>query len=125
MLNYETCEIVGGIKLKSSDIIILEGLWALANESLNSKATLKVYIDIDDDTQLCRRIYRDVHERNRSKEEAIEKYFKQVKPMQENFVRPTIINADIVIGQNNFDIGIAAGNEKTIAPNLKLYHYFR
>lgn len=116
IIDFETCSIKGSSRVKPSEIIVLEGLWVLSDKSLGSKADVKVYLEIDDPTQLSRRIERDTTERNFKKEEILVTYSTHVKPMQERFVRPTRVKADLTLRQDNFDYGIDKVAERLSYP---------
>lgn len=83
-------------------IIIVEGTLVLSEKPLLDLFDLKIYIDLDQDTCLARRINRDIAERGRTKESVINQYKQTVKPMFEEFISPSKKNADWVIpGQSN------------------------
>ncbi len=85
------------VKVPPSDIIIFEGIWMLRDDNINSKAILKIYIHIDDEKQLQRRIERDMKYRKDTREQVVDRYFGSVKPMQEKFIKSTISKADITL----------------------------
>jgi hypothetical protein len=70
---------------------------------------LKLFIDLDDDMRLSRRIYRDIISRGRKMENVIERYHKFVKPAYNSFIKPTKVYADIIIPK---------GAENTLAVDL-------
>lgn len=79
-----------------TDILIVEGIFALYSEELRKLADLKVFVDADL-TQECltRRLRRDAIERGRSAESVINQYFEQVLPGYNQFVKPTRKYSDI------------------------------
>ena len=78
-------------------IIILEGILVLEDARIRDLASIKVFVNCDDDLRFIRRLKRDVEERQRSVESIINQYMNTVRPMYHLFVRPTIRYADIII----------------------------
>jgi uridine kinase len=58
---------------------------------------LKIFVDVDADTRLVRRIRRDIKERGRSVEAVLGQYESTVKPSFESYILPTKKHADIII----------------------------
>ena len=57
---------------------------------------LTIFIEVDADERILRRIRRDVLERGRHLEGIIDQYLATVKPMHNRYVEPTKTLADIV-----------------------------
>lgn len=89
--------------IEPSDVIILEGLFALYNPEIRQLEDIKIFVDTDSDKRFIRRLKRDMVERNRTLDSVIEQYLTTVKPMHEQFVEPTKKYADIIIpdGKSN------------------------
>jgi len=85
------------VHVTPSDVIVVEGIFALYDAEIRDRLDLKVYVETDADVRILRRIRRDVIERDRDLEGVIEQYLDTVKPMHEQFVAPTKKNADIII----------------------------
>jgi uridine kinase len=83
---------------RPSNIVILEGLFALHWPGLRELLSTKVYVDLDDETCLHRRKSRDVHERVRTEESVLAQYEATVAPMALRYVRPARAYADVVVG---------------------------
>ncbi|HER5408047.1 TPA: uridine kinase [Streptococcus pyogenes] len=79
------------------DVIIVEGILVLEDERLRDLMDIKLFVDIDDDIRIIRRIKRDMMERGRSLESIIDQYTSVVKPMYHQFIEPSKRYADIVI----------------------------
>lgn len=77
--------------------VIAEGLHVLHRKSTRILYDLSVFIDIDLDTCLRRRIERDVRERGRTPGSVAEQFDATVVPMYEEFVLPCRRYADLVI----------------------------
>lgn len=90
--------------IKPKSVIIIEGLLILAEKRLRDFFDLKIYLEVDDDLRLARRIKRDVKEkRSKSLEAAIEQYSISARPMYKLYVEPQKDLADIIIPWNKMD----------------------
>lgn len=78
-------------------VIILEGILVLEDERIRNLASVKVFVNCDDDLRFIRRLKRDTEQRGRSVESVVNQYLSTVRPMHHLFVRPTIRYADIII----------------------------
>jgi uridine kinase len=85
------------VHVTPSDVIVVEGIFALYDADITDRLDLKVYVETDADVRILRRIRRDVIERDRELETVVEQYLDTVKPMHEQFVAPTKKHADIII----------------------------
>ena len=83
--------------IESSPVIIVEGIMALRFESLRSMANVKLYVDVDDDERIIRRILRDTSSRSRNLESIVFQYCSTVKPMHHLVVDPTKKYADFIL----------------------------
>ncbi len=89
------------------DVLIFEGIHAFHDKRLCEMMSLKVYMHVDKDICLLRRIKRDIRARGRSIENIAEQYLTTVKPMYEQFVCKYIDDADFAImrgGKNRMAI---------------------
>ena len=92
------------------------------NEELRNMMDMKIFVDLDGDIRLSRRVYRDIVDRGRDMESVLERYHKFVKPAFENYIKPTRKFADLVIprgGSNTMAIDLVSQWMKT-GSNLKL-----
>ena len=89
------------ILLESADIYLVEGILVLTHEGLRDLATFKVYLDIERDLALVRRIKRDFRDRGRDPDMTIRQYIETVRPMDRKFVMPTKKFADYVVSGEN------------------------
>lgn len=89
--------------VEPSDVIILEGLFALYNPEIRELEDIKVFIDTDADKRFIRRLKRDIVERQRTMENVMDQYLTTVKPMHDQFIEPTKKYANIIIpdGKSN------------------------
>jgi len=105
LYDYENhCESKKIKKLKNVDVIIFEGLYSLFDFEINKLADLKIFIDTAADECFIRRLERDVIYRGRSREEIIERWRTNVRPMYQQFILNLKNNADIVIPWNESNI---------------------
>ncbi|PTJ87563.1 uridine kinase [Staphylococcus hyicus] len=97
------------IAFEPKDVIIVEGIFALENETLRDMMDVKIYVDTDADLRILRRLIRDTKERDRTMESVVEQYLNVVRPMHNQFIEPTKKFADIIIpegGSNKVAIDI-------------------
>lgn len=66
---------------------------------------LKVFVDTDDDVRLARRLKRDITERGRDMHGVVQQYNRFVKSSFDQFIRPTMRSADIIIPRGADNIG--------------------
>lgn len=83
--------------VEPTKIIIIEGILILEDEKVRDLATIKLFVESDDDIRFIRRLVRDTKERGRSIESVINQYLTTVKPMYYAFIKPTKRYADIII----------------------------
>ena len=86
-----------GIAVAPTEVILVEGLYALYWQQMREVMHLKVFIDAADGLCLKRRLERDPTERGLTPEFVRTQYATTVKPMFERFVLPTRRFADIVL----------------------------
>ena len=89
------------------DVLILEGIHMFREERLKQAMSLKVYMHVDKDICLLRRIERDIRVRGRSIENIAEQYLATVKPMYEAYISKYINDADFAVmrgGKNRMAI---------------------
>lgn len=84
----------------SKPVIIVEGILSLFDEEVRKLSDLNLFVDIDDDERILRRILRDVDERGRSVDSVVQQYRDSVKPMHVLNVAPTRKYADFIIQDN-------------------------
>ena len=97
------------ITVEPKEVIIIEGIFALENETLRDLMDVKLYVDTDSDIRILRRLSRDIKERGRSLDSVIEQYLSVVRPMHLQFIEPTKRFSDIIIpegGENMVAIDI-------------------
>ena len=90
-------------------IIIVEGILIFENQALRDLMDIRIFVDTDADTRLCRRVKRDVNKRGRSLESVLQQYQQTVKPMYDKYVEPSKRFAHILVPE---------GGKNTIAQDF-------
>ncbi|WP_435174513.1 uridine kinase [Halorussus sp. AFM4] len=106
------------VAVDPTDVIVLEGIFALYDEDVNEMLDIRVYVETDADVRILRRIERDVVERGRDLEGVIDQYLSTVKPMHEQFVAPTKKRADLIIPEGANAVAVNLLEEKVRAETL-------
>jgi len=88
--------------------VVVEGLFTLYWPELRRLFGTRVYVEMADDVCLNRRTERDVRERGRTLESVVQQFRTTVAPMAEQFVRPTLCHADVIVSG---DAAIALGTD--------------
>ena len=98
--------------LQPADVVVVEGIHAFFDDRLRDKMFLKLYINVEPDICLLRRIKRDIRDRGRQIEDISEQYRSTVKPMYEKYIRNYANDADVIVtrgGKNARIVEILAG----------------
>ena len=77
--------------------VVGEGSRVLADAQLRERFDVTVFVDAPDDIRLLRRMLRDTHERGRTVENVASQYVSSVRPMHEEWVRPSRAHAQITL----------------------------
>ena len=85
------------IQLEPSQVLILDGILALAHEQLRKLMDICVFVDTDVEKRLERRLERDSGERGRNPASVIQQFESTVLPMHHKFVEPSREYAEIMI----------------------------
>ena len=86
-----------GELVEPKEIIFFEGILALYDPRIRNLMNFKIFIHCDDDIRLCRRICRDVNERGRQIEGVLHQYNRFVKKAFDNYIKPTMNYADLIV----------------------------
>lgn len=108
----EVCETI-----EPRDVILLEGIFVLAEEKIRDICDILVYVDTDSDIRFIRRLKRDMNERGRSLDSVCQQYLNTVRPMHEQFIEPSKKYAHLIIpegGQNQVAIDVLITKIKSI-----------
>lgn len=94
------------LRVEPKKVVIVEGILTLAVPEIRELADLSIFIHVDDDIRLSRRIIRDFVKGNRGTvgdgglEGEFKYYFEYVKPNYKKFIAPLNDVADIVLHNN-------------------------
>ena len=94
------------------DVVILEGIHTFHDRRLTEKMFLKLYMQVEPDICLLRRIERDIVDRGRDIHGIGMQYLNSVKPMFDKYIRNYITDADVIVangGKNARIVEILAG----------------
>lgn len=84
-------------RLEVDHLLIIDGIFALHYEGLRSLYDMSVYVDTPDEICYQRRMRRDVCARGRTKESVAAHYSETVRPMAEQYIRPSAQFADLIV----------------------------
>jgi uridine kinase len=85
------------VTIEPGDILIVEGLFALWHDGVRAEMDLRIYMEVDDDERVLRRIARDIVERGGTVPNVIAWYRKDVAPNFPKITKPTARLADVVV----------------------------
>jgi uridine kinase len=102
-------------RVEPTDIVIIEGIFALYDDEVREMCDLRLYVETDADVRILRRIERDVIERGRDLEGVIDQYLSTVKPMHEQFVEPTRNHADLIVPEGANSVAVNLLEERVRA----------
>jgi uridine kinase len=89
-----------------ADVVIVDGILLYWDPRVRALCDLKIFVDVEADIRLIRRIGRDMRVRGRQLKDILDQYLLTVRPMHEEFVEPTKQYADIIVPH---------GGKKTVA----------
>lgn len=78
-------------------LVIVDGILLFVFDEVCALLDLKVFVDVSDALRTERRVERDIAERGRTRECALEQIDRTVRPMHGEFVQPSADRADLVI----------------------------
>ena len=99
--SYITCSrsATETVTVEPAEVIIVEGILIFTCKELRDQLNIKIFVDADDDDRVLRIIVRDIAERGRTIDTAIEHYCDTVKPMHLQFIEPSKRYADVIVPQ--------------------------
>jgi predicted adenylyl cyclase CyaB len=96
IFSFKTGERDGFEQFDPSDVVIVEGLFALRSE-LQDVEDVKAFIDISLHGSMVRRLMRDLKRTKMDPAQILQYYLETVEPMYQEYVADTRQNADIVL----------------------------
>lgn len=97
--------------IQPADVLILEGIHCFYDAGVRDMLDFKIYIRVDPDICLLRRVKRDILKRGRQIEGIAAQYLSTVKPMYDRYIRGYIDYADVIVaggGKNKRIVDILA-----------------
>lgn len=93
------------ILIRPKPVIIVDGILIFHPPRLRDHFTERVFFDTTEELRYQRRRERDIKERGRAPEGVHNQFFKQVKPMHDQFVEPSKVHAHtLVVEGDDFDL---------------------
>ncbi len=92
-------------------VLIFEGIHAFYDPMLRNILDFKLYVQVDPDICLLRRVRRDINKRGRHIDGIAEQYLSTVKPMYDKHIRGYMEHADVIVaggGKNKKIVDVLA-----------------
>jgi uridine kinase len=83
--------------VKPTKIVIVDGILIFHQDYLRAQFDEMVFFDTPEELRFKRRLERDVNERGRTPEGVHAQFYKQVKPMHDQFVEPSKKHAQVIV----------------------------
>jgi uridine kinase len=94
------------VPVAAADILFVEGILVLESRELRQRMDIRLFVDVDSDERLMRRLQRDLEERGRDLGSVMRQYRETVRPMHLQFVEPSKRYAHIIIPEGGHN-GVA------------------
>ena len=88
-----------GERIEPADVVLIEGIHVFYDEAVRDLLDFKIYIQVDPDVCLLRRVKRDIRDRGRSIDGIYRQYLETVKPMYEKYIRRYVDYADLIVAR--------------------------
>ncbi len=106
------------VRVEPKKILIIEGILIYTCRQLCEEINMRIYLEVDADHRLSRIIERDMESRGRTAQDVIERYYKTVRPMYEEFIRPSRREADMLVVGGGLNVAAAEFISSAIAGKL-------
>ena len=106
------------VPIKPKKILLVEGILIFTCRELCDEMDMRIYLEVDADHRLSRIIERDMDSRGRSAQDVIERYYKTVRPMYEEFIRPSRREADMLVVGGGLNVAAAEFISSAISGKL-------
>lgn len=83
--------------IEPAEVVLIEGIHVFYDSSVRDLLDFKIYVQVDPDVCLLRRVKRDIRDRGRSIEGIYRQYLDTVKPMYEKHIRNYVEYADLIV----------------------------
>ena len=88
---------MNGEMIEPADVVIIEGIHTFYDERLRELMDLRIYLRVDADVCLLRRVKRDINERGRDILGIYQQYLNSVKPMYDQYIQNYDQYADLIV----------------------------
>ncbi len=95
------------IRVEPKKILLIEGILIFTYQQLCEEMDMRIYLEVDADHRLSRIIERDMESRGRTAQDVIERYYKTVRPMYEEFIKPSRAQADMLVVGGGLNVAAA------------------
>ena len=95
--NHRRCD--PGALIQPADVVLLEGIHVFYDPMVRELLDFRIYIQVDPDICLLRRVERDLQDRGRTIESICRQYVETVKPMYEKHIRNYVEYADLIVAR--------------------------
>ena len=106
------------IHVEPKKILIIEGILIFTCKQLCDEMDMRIYLEVDADHRLSRIIERDMESRGRTAKDVIERYYKTVRPMYEEFIKPSRQQADMLVVGGGLNVAAAKFISSAIVAKL-------
>jgi uridine kinase len=112
-------------RIEPADIVFVEGILVLEHPELRALMDIRLFVDVDADERLVRRLLRDIKERGRTLDSVILQYQQVVRPMHLQFCEPSKRHAHLIIpegGHNQVAIDLITSKIAEILRQRQRWH---
>lgn len=106
------------IHVEPKKILLIEGILIFTCKQLCDEMDMRIYLEVDADHRLSRIIERDMESRGRTAKDVIERYYKTVRPMYEEFIKPSRQQADMLVVGGGLNVAAAKFISSAIVAKL-------
>lgn len=85
------------VLVQPKKILLVEGILIYTFLPLCAEMDMKIFLEVPADRRLTRIIERDMQSRGRTAGEVIDRYYKTVRPMHQEFIEPSRRQADMLV----------------------------
>ena len=85
------------VMIEPAEVVLIEGIHVFYDSAVRDLLDFKIYVQVDPDVCLLRRVKRDIRDRGRSIEGIYRQYLETVKPMYEKHIRNYVEYADLIV----------------------------
>ena len=106
--SYLTCSrLAETVHVSPKKILLIEGILIFTYPALCKEMDMRIYLEVDADHRLSRIIERDMESRGRTAQDVIKRYYKTVRPMYEEFIKPSREYADMLVMGGGLNVNAA------------------